>query len=71
MRGRSPALEGLKKLRADLKTFGDIKLTEAQRKRVKSFLDESDRLRLFLKQSVQTKDGWNLTTTEIVERYAV
>jgi putative DNA primase/helicase len=64
------ALEGLKKLRADLKNSGDIKLSEAQRKRVKSFLDESDGLRLFLKDSVQTKDGCNLTTAEIVERFA-
>jgi P4 family phage/plasmid primase-like protien len=65
------ALEGLRKLRADLRERGDIKLTEAQRKRVKSFLDESDGLRLFLKDSVQTKEGGNLTTTEIVERFAV
>jgi P4 family phage/plasmid primase-like protien len=65
------ALEGLRKLRADLKEQGDIKLTEAQRKLVKSFLDESDGLRLFLKHSVQTKEGGNLTTAEIIERFAI
>jgi putative DNA primase/helicase len=65
------ALEGLLKLRADLKDRGDIKLTEAQRKRVSSLLDESDGLRLFLKHSLQTKKGANLTTDEIIERFAV
>jgi P4 family phage/plasmid primase-like protien len=65
------ALEGLQKLRAELKECGDIKLSEAQRRRVKSFLDESDGLRLFLKHRVQTKEGGNLTTAEIVEQFAV
>jgi putative DNA primase/helicase len=65
------ALQGLRKLRDDLKAQGDIKLTEAQRKRVKSFLDESDGLRLFLKHRVQTRKGANLTTEEIIERFAV
>jgi P4 family phage/plasmid primase-like protien len=64
------ALEGLQKLRAELKECGDIALSEAQRRRVKSFLDESDGLRLFLMANMQTEAGCNLTTQEIVERFA-
>jgi hypothetical protein len=44
--------------------------TEEQRARVKALLDESDGLRLFLKEQVQTKDRSSVTTDEIVQRFA-
>src|SRR5262245_29996868 len=64
------AIGGLRALRADLKSHGDIVHTDEQRARVKGLLDESDGLRLFLKEQVQTKNGSNLTTEEIVQRFA-
>ena len=57
-------------MRAEIKECGDVTLSEGQRRRVKSFLDESDGLRLFLMAKMQTKAGCNLTTPEIVERFA-
>jgi hypothetical protein len=64
------ALDGLKALRVDLKTHGDVVLTDKQRSRVKSLLDESDGLRLFLKDKVQTKRGESLTTDELVREFS-
>lgn len=64
------AIGGLKALRADIKSYSDIVLTETQRARTKALLDESDGLRMFLKEQVQTKSGVNLTTEEIVQRFA-
>jgi hypothetical protein len=64
------AIEGLRALRADLNSCGDIVFTDEQRDRTKALLDESDGLRMFLKAEVQTKSGSNLTTEEIVQRFA-
>jgi P4 family phage/plasmid primase-like protien len=64
------AIEGLKALRTDIKSCGDIVFTDEQRARTKALLDESDGLRMFLKEQVQTKSGSNLTTEEIVQRFA-
>ncbi len=64
------AIKGLKALRTDIKSGGDIVFTDKQRERTKTLLDESDGLRMFLKEQVQTKTGANLTTEEIVQRYA-
>jgi phage/plasmid-associated DNA primase len=64
------ALDGLKALRVDLKTHGDVVLTDEQRSRIKSLLDESDGLRLFLKDKVQTKRGESLTTDELVREFS-
>jgi P4 family phage/plasmid primase-like protien len=64
------ALDGLKALRVDLQAHGDVVLTDEQRSRVKSLLDESDGLRLFLKDKVQTKRGANLTTDELVREFS-
>jgi len=64
------AIGGLRALREDLKSHGDIVHTDEQRGRIKALLDESDGLRLFLKEQVQTKDRSNLTTDEIVQRFA-
>jgi hypothetical protein len=33
-------------------------------------LNESDGLRLFLTDAIELASGWNLTTSEIVEKYA-
>jgi P4 family phage/plasmid primase-like protien len=64
------ALAGLKALRADLKSHGNIVLTDEQRGRTRALLDESDGLRMFLKEKVQTKAGADVTTEEIVREYA-
>jgi phage/plasmid-associated DNA primase len=64
------AIDGLRALREDLKSHGDIAHTDEQRGRVKGLLDESDGLRMFLKAQVQTKDRSSLTTDEIVQRFA-
>jgi P4 family phage/plasmid primase-like protien len=64
------AIDGLKALRADIKSCGDIVFTDEQRSRAKALLDESDGLRMFLKEQVQTKSGSNLTTEEIVQQFA-
>jgi P4 family phage/plasmid primase-like protien len=64
------ALEGLIKLRGDIKNHGTLQLSAAQNKRVQTLLAESDSLRLFLQEYVETAFGFNLTTAEIVERYA-
>jgi hypothetical protein len=64
------AIEGLKGLRADIQSCGDIAFTDDQRARTKALLDESDGLQMFLKEMVQTKRGANLTTEEIVLRFA-
>lgn len=64
------ALDGLKALRADLKAHGDVTLSDEQHGRVKGLLDESDGLRMFLKEKVQTKSGSSLTTDELVRGFA-
>jgi P4 family phage/plasmid primase-like protien len=64
------AIKGLKALRADIQSCGDIVFTDEQRARTKALLDESDGLRMFLKTQIQTKSGQNLTTEEIVQRFA-
>lgn len=64
------AIEGLRRLRADIQSCGDIAMTGEQRARTKALLDESDGLRMFLKEQMQTKRGSNVTTDEIVQRFA-
>jgi P4 family phage/plasmid primase-like protien len=64
------ALSGLRDLRADIKSGGDIVFTDEQRERTKALLDESDGLRMFLKAQMQTKAGSNLTTEEIIQQFA-
>jgi putative DNA primase/helicase len=64
------ATEGLLQLRADIQAHGTIELSQRQKHRVEALLNESDGLRLFLTGFVEVSVGMNLTTSEIVERYA-
>jgi P4 family phage/plasmid primase-like protien len=63
------AIEGLLQLNADIAEQGTIAMTKKQKDRVESLLNESDGLRLFLKEAVEPASG-SLTTSEIVEKYA-
>src|ERR1700745_1072645 len=64
------ATEGLLSLNADIERHGTVQLSAKQKERVESLLNESDGLRLFLTDAVESSLGWNLTTSEIVEKYA-
>jgi putative DNA primase/helicase len=64
------ATEGLLSLNADIESHGTVQLSAKQKERVESLLNESDGLRLFLTDAVESSLGWNLTTSEIVEKYA-
>ena len=64
------AVEGLLKLRSDIKDYGTLQLSKAQKERVDGLLDESDALRLFLKGSVEIAPGYDLSTKEIVSQFA-
>jgi putative DNA primase/helicase len=64
------ATEGLLNLNADITACGSIQMTKKQKERVESLLNESDSLRLFLTETVEPALGCNLTTSEIVEKYA-
>jgi putative DNA primase/helicase len=64
------AIEGLLSLNADIEKHGTVQLSAKQKERVESLLNESDGLRLFLTDAVEAFPGENLTTSEIVEKYA-
>lgn len=64
------ALQGLGMLLQDIKTHGDIKLTEAQEGIIDGLLGESDSLRHFLLENVVQDEEADLSSTEIVEAYA-
>jgi phage/plasmid-associated DNA primase len=64
------ATEGLLALNADIKEHGTIALSAKQRARIESLLNESDGLRLFLTDAVEPASGFNLATSEIIEKYA-
>jgi putative DNA primase/helicase len=64
------AIAGLSMLLRDIDETGDIVLTERQRTIVESLLAESDSLRLFLQETVETADGADVSVNEIVEAYA-
>ena len=54
----------------DAKRDGDIALTDRQKQIVDSLLAESDSLRFFLLERVETARGRDLSVNEIVEAYA-
>ena len=66
----SEGLEGLLKLQGDIKSYGTLQLSQRQKERVESLLNESDALRLFLQATVESAGGQNLTSTEIVQKFA-
>jgi P4 family phage/plasmid primase-like protien len=63
-------LEGLSLLLADIKATGDIRQSPEQQARVVALLQESDSLRLFLKENIVRDDNADLTTDEIVSAYS-
>jgi P4 family phage/plasmid primase-like protien len=63
-------LEGLMALRADIKAYGTIQLSHRQKERIESLLNESDALRIFLSDRVESALGFNLTSSQLVEGFA-
>jgi putative DNA primase/helicase len=66
----SEGLEGLLKLQADINSYGTLQLSRRQKERIESLLNESDGLRLFLDCAVEAAAGQNLTSGEIIQKYA-
>lgn len=64
------ALEGLRMTFKDIAERGDIHLAELQEDRIESLLAESDSLRHFLTECVISDPVGDLSSAEIVERYA-
>ena len=64
-------IEGFVKLQAELAERGDFSLTPAQQERIDSLLQESDSLRLFVRTRIKRSDGDNVTTSELVQAYAM
>ena len=64
------AIEGLQKLLADIADCGTLQLSQRQRERVESLLNESDGLRLFLESNVKADTDADLTSAEIVQQYS-
>jgi len=63
------ALEGLVKLQEEFVSHGDFVLSDRQRNRIDSLLNESDSLRVFLRERVERGPG-ELTTQELVTAYS-
>ena len=61
-------IRGAELLMNDIRTTGDIVLSDQQKHRLESFLDESDSIRIFLQENVATGND-NITTTELTEAY--
>ena len=62
-------LESLLALRADIKTWNPGTQPETK-ERIEPLLNESDALRIFLTDRLQTALGFSLTSNEIVEAFA-
>jgi putative DNA primase/helicase len=65
------ALVGLSELFKDVADTGDIRLTGRQNKVVESLLAESDSLRIFLKDQMESAPNSDVTIKDIKEAYAV
>src|SRR5205823_7705241 len=64
-------LAGLNLLLADVdQRDGDIALTDRQKNIVDSLLEESDSLRVFLRERIEHAEGESLSVDEIMEEYA-
>ena len=64
------ALEGLLLANKDVEDKGELAMTSKQTKRVSDLLDESEGLRFFIKRHVHVDSAFDLTTREIIEKYA-
>jgi phage/plasmid-associated DNA primase len=65
------ALEGLLSLNEEVDTQGDIILSTEQKQRTEALLDESEGLRHFVINCITADKYKDLTTEEIVEKYAL
>jgi phage/plasmid-associated DNA primase len=65
------ALEGLLDLNDEVAKQGDVILTTEQKQRTEALLDESEGLRNFVVNCIKADPQHDLTTDEIVEKYAL
>jgi len=65
------ALEGLLALKDEAAKHGTLLLTSEQKKRTTALLDESEGVRLFVRDHIKADPNDDLTTDEIIEKYAV
>jgi putative DNA primase/helicase len=63
------ALEGLEKLLAEIAIDNDFVLTGRQKQIVDDLIDESDSLRIFVKQRLRLASGSSVTTSEVILAY--
>jgi phage/plasmid-associated DNA primase len=64
------ALEGLEMLNDEVAKHGTMVLSPEQKKRIEALLDESEGLRQFVTNHIIADSNEDLTTDEIVEKYA-
>ena len=64
------ALAGLVKALEEIDRTGDLELTDDQRTRIDGLLAESESVKIFVKEFVIKDDAANVTTAELIERYA-
>jgi putative DNA primase/helicase len=64
-------LDGLLMLNDEVAKHGTVVLTDEQKQRIDSLLDESEGVRHFIKTNVASHPTDDLTTDEIIEHYAV
>lgn len=63
------AVDGAMELRRDLNETGSIRLTDAQSRRVDDLLSESDSVRSFVRQCVETSHGAELAIHDLTAAY--
>jgi P4 family phage/plasmid primase-like protien len=64
------ALAGFVRLREQFTSIGDFALSEAQTARIDSLLNESESLRVFVREGLEAAPGDDVTSAEIVSAYA-
>jgi phage/plasmid-associated DNA primase len=64
------AIAGLAMLLEDIDKGNNIAMSDRQRTVVDNLLAESDSVRIFLREAVEPAEEWDLSVSEIVERYA-
>lgn len=63
-------VDGARAHLAELREYGDYRLTNIQRQRVNSLLAESDSVREFIRQRTESRHGEDVTSYELAEAYA-
>ena len=64
-------VDGARAHLSELATGGDYVLTARQTQRVNALLAESDSVREFVRQRVETRDGSDVSVFELVEAYTI